>query len=206
MSLLIGGVTLIWQARHSLLIAPPDSVKVFLVPVWAYFSAFAALALGTAIYFLRPSRTTLLGMAAGGIAWGIAMGGKWWLEHQLGWWRSRFPDTPDPLLVLSPWTWLTFPVFAMLFLLLLSAVGHRFGWKGQLIALVAFGLYQEPREHVYFSTFLPALIYQPGLTPILSGAGMLIAGGIMGLLVMRLFSRSDSRTAEKKNDAISTHR
>jgi hypothetical protein len=190
MSLMAGGVTLIWQARYSLQMAPPDSVKVFLVPVWAYFSAFAALALGAVIYILRPSRTRLLATAAGGVAWGIAMGVKWWIEHQLGWWRSRFLNSPDPLLVLSPWTWLTYPVFGMLFLLLLSAIGHRFGWKGQAIALVVFALYQEPRERVYFAALLPALIYQPGFIPILSGAAMLIAGGMMGLLVIRLFGGS----------------
>jgi hypothetical protein len=39
---------------------------------------------------------------------------------------------------------------------------RRFGWKGQAIALLAIGLFQEPREHVYFSTVLPALQDQPG--------------------------------------------
>jgi serine/threonine protein kinase len=197
MSLLAGGATLIWQARHMLQTAPPDSAQVFLVPVWAYFTAFAALALGAALYFWRPSRPKLLAIAAGGVAWGIAIGGKWWLEHYLGWWRSRFRDTPDPLMVLSPWTWLTYPVFGMLFLLLLSAIGRRFGWKGQAIALVAFGLYQEPREHAYFSTFLPALSYQPGLTPILGGAAMLITGGVVGLLVMRLIAGPDRPSRER---------
>jgi hypothetical protein len=95
-------------------------------------------------------------------------------------------------MVLSPWTWLTFPVFGMLFVLLFAAIGRRFGWKGQAIALVAFGLYQETRERAYFSTFLPALTYQPGLTPILGGAAMLIGGGVLGLLVMRLVGGPDT--------------
>jgi serine/threonine protein kinase len=192
LSLQAGGATVIWQARDSLQNATPDSANVFLVPLWAYFSALAGLALGATIIFLRPSRERLLATAAGGVVLGIAVCGKWWLEHRLGWWHSRFRNTPDPLAVFSPWTWLTFPVFGMVFLLLLSAIGRRFGWKGQAIALVAFGLYQEPREHVYFSTVLPALTYQAGLTAILGGAAMLIVGGVIGLLVMRLVGGRDN--------------
>lgn len=191
LSLLAGGTTLIWQARHSLQIAPPDSVDVFLFPVWAYFSALTAIAVGALVYLLRPSRRELFAIAAGGVVVGMAAGGKWWLEHELGWWHSRFQNTPDPLTVLNPWTWLTFPVFGMLFLLLLSALGRRFGWKVQAGAIALFGLYQEPREHVYFSTFLPALTYRPGLTPILGGAAMLAAGVTAGLLVMRLIAGPD---------------
>jgi serine/threonine protein kinase len=48
-SLLAGGATLIWQARHSLQTAPPDTANVFLVPVRTYFSAFAAIGLGAVI-------------------------------------------------------------------------------------------------------------------------------------------------------------
>jgi len=48
------------------------------------------------------------------------------------------------------------------------------------------------RERAYFSTFLPALTYQPGLTPILGGAAMLIGGGVLGLLVMRLVGGPDT--------------
>jgi serine/threonine protein kinase len=189
LSLLAGAATLIWQAGHSLHSAPLDSVSVFLIPVWTYLSTFAALAVGAAVYLLRLDRKELPGAAVGGVGWGIVGGSKWWLGYNLGWWRSRFRDTPDPLMVLSPPTWLlTFPLFGMLFLLLLLLVGRRFGWKGQAISLVVFGLYQETFERVFFSTFLPALTYQWGLTPILGCAAILIAGGVIGLLVMRLIT------------------
>jgi hypothetical protein len=188
LSLLAGGAAVIWQAHLSLQTTPADSAKVYLAPVWAYFSAFAAIAVGALIYFLRPSRTRLLAAVIGSIPFGVAGAAKWWLEHRLGWWQSRFRD-PDPLTTLNPLTWLTFPVFGMLFLLLLSLIGRRFGWKGQVIALLIFGPYQETRERIYFSTFLPALKYQPGLTPILGGAAMLIAGGVLGLVVMQLVER-----------------
>ena len=89
MSILAGAGTLIWQAHHSLRTAPSDSANIFLFPVWAYFSALGSLGLGAFIYFLRPSRTRLLAAAAGGLVWGIAAIGKWWLEHDLGWWHSR---------------------------------------------------------------------------------------------------------------------
>jgi serine/threonine protein kinase len=194
LSLLAGAATLIWQARHGLQTASLDSADVFLLPVLAYLSALAAIALGAAVYFLRPGRTELLASTAGGVALGIAGAGKWWVEYNLGWWQSRFLDTPDPLMVLSPLTWLTFPLFGTLFLLPLSVVGRRFGWKGQAISLVFFGFYEETQEHVCFSNFIPALTYEMGLTPILGGAAMLIAGAVMGLLVMRLIAGPTPRT------------
>jgi serine/threonine protein kinase len=91
LSLFAGAGTLIWQARRSLQTAPSDSASVFLAPVWAYFAAIAAVALGAAIYFLRPSRRELVAAAIGGVVFGGAAAGKWWLEHELGWWHSRFP-------------------------------------------------------------------------------------------------------------------
>ena len=95
---------------------------------------------------------------------------------------------PDPLGVLSPWTWPVFCLVAMLFLLLLSFIGRRFGYKGQVVSLVVLGVYQATRERIYCSILLPALTFEPGLTPILGGAAMLIVGGAMGLLVMRLIA------------------
>src|SRR5947199_1385852 len=118
MSILAGAGTLIWQAHHSLRTAPSDSANIFLFPVWAYFSALGSLGLGAFIYFLRPSRTRLLAAAAGGLVWGIAAIGKWWLEHDLGWWHSRFQNNPDPLLMLSPATWPMFVLFGVIFMLL----------------------------------------------------------------------------------------
>jgi hypothetical protein len=74
----------------------------------------------------------------------------------------------------------------MLFLLLLSLIGRRFGWKVKLAVLIGFGFYQETRERFYFSILLPALDYSGGVVAIAGGAGMLILGGVIGLVVMRL--------------------
>ena len=122
------------------------------------------------------------------MVWTIGIEGKWWLEGNLGWWRSRFAGNADPLMIFSPLTWLLLAFWATVLLLILSMIGHRFGWKGQALVLSAIGLAQETRERIWFATILPVLTYVPGPIPILAGAGMLIAGGVMGLVVMRLIA------------------
>ncbi len=187
-SILAGVATVIWQVRHSLQRAGPYAGDIFLAPVWVNFCIIGAIALCVTVYFARPNRAKLLATATGGTIWGCAIAGKWWLEHNLGWWHSRFRDAPDPIGMLTPWIWLMSPLYGMIFLLLLSLVGRRFGSQAQVISLLVFGVYQETREHFYFSVLLPALTFKPGLTPILGGAAMLIAGGAMGLLAVRLIA------------------
>ena len=56
----------------------------------------------------------------------------------------------------------------MALLVVLFMIARRFGWKGQAIALVLFGLGQPVRERIWFGKFIPALAFEPGVVPILS--------------------------------------
>jgi serine/threonine protein kinase len=189
-SLFAGWASVVWQARHSLQTAPLDTTEIFLAPVWAHFCIFAALVLSAGTLFYGQDRAKLLAGAAGGVTCAVAIIGKWRLRHNLGWWHSRFRNMRDPLGVFSPSIGLTFFLAGMLFVMVLSLIGRRFGWKGQATFLVASSLYLETRERIYFSRILPALTYQSGLIPILAGAAILVAGGVSGLVVMRLVHRS----------------
>jgi hypothetical protein len=188
-SLFSGWVTVVWQARHSLQTAPLDTTEIFLAPVWAHFCIFAALLLSAGTIFFGQDRAKLLAGAVGGVTCAVVLIGKWWLGHNLGWWHSRFRNMPDPLGIFNPSTGFMFSLAGMLFVMLSSLIGRRFGWKGQATFLVASSLYLETRERVYFSRILPALTYQSGLIPIVAGAAITVGGGVIGLLVMRLVVR-----------------
>ena len=121
------------------------------------------------------------------------MMGRWWVERDLGWWHSRIVGHPDPLLFFSRRNfvlgWMTNTATAGAVLVVLILVGRRFGWKGQAIGLVLFGLGQPVRERIWFGMVLPAIAFEPGVVPILAGGGILIASGIIAMVVMRAIVR-----------------
>jgi hypothetical protein len=182
------GTAVVMQARHDIEIAVQNPEHhVFLAPVVLFFATFSFVVFAGFLYIVKPARTVMIGAVVGGTAWGLAILFKWWFEHYLGWWRSRVPGTWDPLLILTPVTLLLFAFVGTLLLLILSAIGRRYGWRGQAIAIIAFSVYQAPREHFWYGTIIPALNFQPGPAPILGSAAMLAAAGLMGLCVMNSF-------------------
>jgi hypothetical protein len=182
------GAAVVLQARHDIEIAVQNPEhRVFLAPVILFFATVSFVAFGGFLYFVKPARTVMIGAVVGGTVWGLAIAFKWWFEHHLGWWRSRVPGTMDPLLILTPMTLLLFALIGTLLLLILFAIGRRYGWRGQAIALIAFSLFQAPREHFWYGTIIPVLNFQPGAAPIVGSAAMLAAAGLMGLLVMNSF-------------------
>ncbi|MEJ7608737.1 MAG: hypothetical protein WKF37_21315 [Bryobacteraceae bacterium] len=198
-SVLGGGVAVVWHARHDIEAATRvPGHQVFLAPVWLFFYAIAIILLSGAVYFSRPSMAKLFGAAAGGFVWAISIVGKSWLEYAQGWWRSNLVETADPLLLFVPYTWFIFVIAGMALLLLASIIGRRFGWKGQVVFLGIFAFFQATRERIWFSKIIPALTYEPGLLPIVSGTAMLFAGGVIGLCVMRLIAGADR--PEKHSD------
>jgi len=164
---LAGLAAVVWQARLNL-----ESLRMVagngasLAPMWVFFAGIGLVALGVAVYFVRPGRAGILGAFAGATVWTAFMVGKHWVSDSLGWSRSRVPADSDPLMLFSPWLWLVTTLGAMALLLAMSKVGSRFGWKGQAVLLVIVGLWQETRERIWFTAILPALTYAPGLMPL----------------------------------------
>lgn len=187
------------QARHDILAARLDrGVVPYLVPLWLFSSGIAAAALYAAVYFARPNRAQRLGAASGGLAFGLGLIGRMWLERGLGLWRSRIEGNEDPLMLLSPLPWFIFFFASAAILLVLLMIGRRFGWKGQVLSLAVLGLYQAVRERMWVGEFIPALDFQPGLIPIFGSAGMIFAAGLIGLLTMRLIGGADVTTGNRK--------
>ena len=156
------------QARHDIHAAQLDRGFIpFIVPLWLFSSGIAIAVLGAVFYFARPNRSQRLGAAIGGVVWGLGMAGRMRVENVLGWWWSRIAGNEDPLLLLSRWTWIIFPVAGIALLLILLMIGRRFGWKGQVLSLALLGLYQAVRERIWLGELIPALDYKPGILPVL---------------------------------------
>ena len=193
-SVLSGLGAVVWQARRNLEAAQINpSGGVFLGPVWVIFYGAAIVILGVAVYFARPSNSRLVGAFAGGLVWAMSLFAKYRIGDSLGWWRSRVAGTPDPLSLFSPFIWLGYSLAGMALLLIVFMIGRRFGWKSQVAFIGALGFFIELRERFWFSVILPALTYKIGSAPVVGSAALIIAGGLSGLLVMRVIAGTDAR-------------
>jgi serine/threonine protein kinase len=197
--LLAGLAAVAIQARHDIQTAQLNRGFIpFIMPLWLFSSGIAIGILIAAFYFARPNRSQRMGVAIGGVVWGLCLAGVMKAERALSWWRSGVQGNEDPLLLLSGWTWLIFPVAGTALLLILLMIGRRFGWQGQIVLLALLGLYQAVRERIWFGEFIPALHYQPGILPVLGSAAMIMGCGLLGLIVMRLTGGPGTTTARDR--------
>ena len=181
----MGAVT--WQARHDIQSARLDpGFAPFLAPFWIFSFGIILAILCAIAYFsgIRPAQWR--GAAAGGLVFGLGMISRFWLEFNLGWWRSLIAGNTDPLAIFSPWIVVVFASMGAAVLLGLSAIGRRFGWRGQGLALVALALGQTVREHIWLGVLIPAVTFQTGVIPILGSVGLFIGVTLIAILVMRL--------------------
>jgi hypothetical protein len=90
----------------------------------------------------------------------------------------------------------------MSMLLLMFLTGRRFGWQGQVVFLGTLGFFVETRERFWFSVLLPALTYSMGAAPLLASVAIIIIGGILGLLTMRLIAGPAGKRASARREAL----
>ena len=89
---------------------------------------------GIAAYFTRAVSRRVIGAVAGGAAFGLVWLARWKIDYVMGWWRSRFPETPEPLTLFSlPIVLLLLPCAGAAIFLLSWRVSRRFGWMGQTV-------------------------------------------------------------------------
>jgi hypothetical protein len=196
-----GVVAVAWQARHDILAAQLDPrIEPFPGPLLAFSCGLSICAYFASVYFARMTgaiasfgsragKAQRIGAFAGGLVWAFGMTGRWGIGRALGWWHSRIPGHPDPLLILSPPSFGAYLATGGALMMVVIMIGRRFGWKGQAIALVLFGLAQPVREQIWFGKVIPALAFEPGIVPILAGGGIMIVTGFIALLVMRAIAR-----------------
>jgi serine/threonine protein kinase len=185
-SLVSGMAALLWQARLTLDarqgVAPGS---LWFTPFWVMSSGFALAGCCAAAYFFRPSRMQVAGTLVGGAVYGMSFIAQYWIGFSLGWWRSRLPESSDPLRIVSVPVFVLVTIVGTVLMLILLALGRRFGWKGQsvLIILIAFG--QPARERIWFTTFLPVMTVDAGIVSFLAAAAIYIAGLSFGLLIAK---------------------
>ncbi len=191
-SLVTGLTAVVLQTRAELLAARSQPVEALPFLVFAFGVTFIGLAF--AIYLASPTRRTLTGACVGGALWASTLYGNAWLAHSMGWWRSHNPDLPEPMVVLgvpiwrSPLIWIASAVGQTAVLFLFAWVWRRWGWRWALVFLATWSVYQVSRERIYFSYLLPAIAYEPGFVPLAMEIGIFAAGGLLGLLAMRVIA------------------
>jgi serine/threonine protein kinase len=188
-SLLAGMVALVWQTRITLDArqgAPPGSL--WFTPFWVMVSGCALAGCCAAVYFLRPSRIRLAGAFAGGTVWALGYIGQFWLGLSLGWWHSRLSESSDPLQLLSLPVFMLLAIVGTVLVLILSALGRRFGWKAQSVLILLIGFGQPLRDRIWFTTILPAMKIDAGIWPYLAAAGAYTASLSLGLLIAQRIS------------------
>ncbi len=198
---LTGMAAVVWQMRRDLQAARLDS-RIEPFPFWLFAWGSALGAQLAAVYFTRvlmPQRliTQRFGAGVGGMVWGLAMLGRWWIERDLGWWHSRIAGSPDPLLLFKPLSFAVCFITGNALVLVFFMIGLRFGRKGQAIGLVLIGLVQPFLERIWFGKFIPALEFTPGIAPALGSAGMLMAAGMISILLMRLIGGPSAAGSSK---------
>jgi hypothetical protein len=176
-----------WQARVTLHAGDGAKGALTFAPFWVLTTGFLLAGWTVATYFLRPDKLRIAGALAGGTVWAISMRLQYGIGFSLGWWQSQVEGTRDPLQMLS------LPVFVFvafaggLAMLVLLAVGRRFGWKGQALAIVLLALYQAIRERIWFTAILPLMTANSAVGPVLTAVAIYIAGLSLGLLISRKF-------------------
>ena len=174
----------VWQVRMAIEATRGSLGALWFAPFWV-MSAGILLAAGCAVvYFMRPNRAQFGGALIGGLMWALSCICQYKIGFAMGWWRSRFPETPDPFAMLSYPVWIIEAAVGALLMLLLLATGRRFGWKGQavFIALVSF---QGIRERIWFAAILPLMTADWGFQPMFASSAIYAAGLTLGLLIAR---------------------
>jgi hypothetical protein len=115
------------------------------------------------------------------------------LDYSMGWWRSRFPDTPDPL---SLFSWLPFgyAVIGAVGMLIFWRIARRFGWKGQVVVFVGVAFAFAMRERFWFDQFMQLMIMPFGTIPVAVDAAFGTLAFALGYAMMRVIAgpaRSD---------------
>jgi hypothetical protein len=201
---LSGTAAVVWQTRRNIQTARLASgIEPFPVPLWLFAWGAALGAQMAAVYFTRvlmPQRLIAqrIGAGVGGMVWGLAMLGRWWIGRDLGWWHSRIAGYPDPLLLFKGLSFAVCFISGTTLVLVFFMIGVRFGRKGQAIGLVLIGLVQPFLERIWFGKFIPALEFTPGIAPALGNAGMLIAAGMIAILLMRLIGGPSASSQESE--------
>jgi len=188
LSLVAGGLTTLWESRILIEAAGQAlSGRAILAPEIGLFLYIALAGFGVVAYLTRAMFRRAMGSLAGGTLFAGAWVIKLRIDYAMGWWRSAFPETPDPLSLFSlPLIFLLIALAGGIFLLASWRVSRRFGWAGQAAMLLIVPVGLAFRDRVWWEHFMRMMVIAPGIGPLLADGAMLGAGLVLGYAVMRL--------------------
>lgn len=133
-------------------------------------------------YFTRATARRVAGALAGGAAVAVVGIGVEMLAHTMGWWRYPFVDTPYGPPLMYPVV-----VVVMAALALLGwRVSRRWGWRGQLVFLVAVTVLGTLRDYRVAAWSPEIFVLAPGIGPMLADAACWTGTVALAQAVMRL--------------------
>ena len=178
-----GLLTTLWQERMLIGAAGQAlSGSTILGPLFA-LSLFIALAgFGVAAYLTRAMFRRAIGAWAGGAVFTVVWIIKLRIDYAMGWWRSAFPETPDPM---TPFALVILLGGGVLFLASWR-ISRRFGWVGLAMMLLVASVGFAFRDRIWWEYFMRVMVATPGILPVLADAALLGFGLALGHFVMRL--------------------
>jgi hypothetical protein len=149
--------------------------------LWANCAALALLAI--TIYISRATFRRVVSALAGGIAAALLNVGQDALAHSTGWWHYPSVKTPyGPMLMYS--------VVVLWYGAGVALIGwrvtRRFGGRGLMAFIGVMGIYGPARDYAA-GAWSGAIVFAPGVVPVIADAacwasGMALAQGVMRLV------------------------
>ncbi len=185
-----GFFTTLWESR--ILIAAGGravSGPAIMAPQMALFVYLALAGFGIAAYLTRAMSCRAVGSLGGGAVFAAVWMIKWKVDYAMGWWRTAFPETPDPLMLFSlPVMFLTIALFGGVVFLISWRVTRRFGWAGQVVMFGVAPFYFAVRDRIWWQHLMKIMVATPGMGPVLGDAAFFAVGLVLGQIVMRLIA------------------
>jgi hypothetical protein len=190
LSMTAGMLTTIWEARIVMEARRQTmSGRDILAPQIALFLYFILAGFGIAVYFTRAMSRRVMGALAGGVSFGFAWLFRWKIGYAMGWWRSAFPESPDPLALFPiPVATLALALGGAAVLLLSWRVARRFGWAGNGVFIIGVAAYFASRDRVWWDRIMRVMTATPGIGPIAADSALFATGLALGYALMRLIA------------------
>jgi serine/threonine protein kinase len=183
-------VTELWQLRTAIVAGQQKLTgRALMAPQLVSWLCYTAALFGAAVLATRARLRRIGGALAGGALFSAAWFAKLRLDYAIGWWHSRFADSPDPLSLFSAPVMFAVLAFGLAaFLLVTWRASRRFGWIGPAVCLVAMGAGGAFRDRLYWDQVMHMMTIDPGVKPLLGDMTLLGLAFVLSLALMRLIA------------------
>jgi len=165
---------------------PPQAA---LAPEIAIFSYEVLLSFAVTAFLSRATLRRILGAVAGGVLFGLFWLLRWRIGYAMGWWRTAFPETPDPTALFTASVMPLLIILVGAALLIISwRIARRFGWLGCSVFILAVAASGAIRDRIYWDSIMRVLVATPGILPVAVDGAFFVAGLALGHGLMRLIA------------------